>query len=348
MKRIQARVLNIRVLTPTVIELSLARTNSGLFREFLPGQYATLSFPTNLKLRGERSFSIAGSTTDRSILRFGIKISGKYTSALRDVRPGDPAMVGGPYGEFTFNAQRDKSSVFIAGGIGVTPFLSMIRSAINIRLPNELVLFYSLRSLSDAAFREDLDALEMLNPNFHVYYAISDNKIPGSSPRFISGRITPGLMAEKLGDTFGGRSYFLCGPSPFMKAMTGNLQSFGIPIEAIRTEKFSVGSSAIIERGTLIPKIAFAAWGLVATVIFSIVLRMEKIKRTSAQTIISNSNSVPAVISNSNSQINGNYSTGSLNQNSPAATSNNSGNVSPVTQPSPQQQTSITPRTTVS
>lgn len=295
MKKIPAVVEVIRNLTPTSFAVTLTRLDGTAFPPFAPGQYATLSFPGYRRLKGERSFSIASSPDDRLQLEFGVRVAGQYTTAMSRVRQGDQAMIGGPYGRFTFDPARDHSAVFIAGGIGITPFLGMIRAATDQHLENDLTLLYSVRTLTDAPFAPEIDKLERINPQLRVIYAISDKQVPAGSVRLIPGRITPDLLNLAVGGSPWGRSYFLCGPPAFMAAMTANLRAMGVSNAAIRTERFGVGSSAIIERGTPIPKFTFAAWGVAAAMVFGTVASIEHSRRQVLPvTTTSTTNAVPS------------------------------------------------------
>ncbi|PIS40888.1 MAG: hypothetical protein COT26_00880 [Candidatus Kerfeldbacteria bacterium CG08_land_8_20_14_0_20_43_14] len=342
MKRYKTYLVNSRFISARVLELSVARSNSRSFPDFLPGQYATLSFPLHQKLRGERSFSIASSPTDSSVWRFGIKIFGRYTSALQDLRPGEPVMVGGPFGKFSFDQFKDQSAVFLAGGIGITPFVSMIRWATNKKLSNDLTLFYSVRSLADAPYREDFYALEMLSPHLKVIYVTSDLAGNDPSARIISGRINADLIARFLLKKLEDKSYFICGPLPFMKAMEKIIGGFGVPKQFIKTEKFGIGSKAFIETGSPMPKIAFAAWGLAAAVVFGVVVRMEQARRSNAATQnLVNSPSIEATNNNAPgsavpSMNNVNQAAPITNTSQPSVSNNNSQNQSSgtITQPS--------------
>lgn len=296
MSRVKATVITIRNITPTIIELVLARRDGREFFDFLPGQYATLSFPTYTRLKGERSFSIVSAPTDRTALHFGIRIAGRYTKALRNLRVGDPVLVAGPFGQFTFNPELDHSIVLLAGGIGVTPFLSMIQTAADLQLYNNLTLFYSIRSFEEAAYREELSALELNNPQFHTVYSVADGEIPAGSANMFPGRISRDLVAQAFNGDVRDRTYFLCGPTPFMKAMTDMLRSMGVPLPALKTERFGIGSRSFIERGTPVPKYVFAAWGITAMVLFGVVFRVEQNKRAlsaAANPPVSNSITTP-------------------------------------------------------
>jgi len=338
MRRINALLQNIQSISSTILELSIVKPNGQPFFNFTPGQYATLSFPAHEYLRSERSFSIASSAADRSTLRFGIRIGGKYTSALRDLRPGDPVFVRGPFGDFTMDTINDKRFVFLAGGIGVTPFLSMIRTILFEQKPIQLTLFYSVRSLEDAPFRKDLDELEKTYKNFTVIYAVTDKKIPDSTSKYFPGRISKELIIRQLESNPWEQRFFLCGPHPFMKSMMETLNSIGVPESAVRTERFGIGSKAFIEKGTSIPKLAFAAWGVATAVVFAVVVHVEQGRRVTPagnpQITNTISNQYPAT---SNSSI--------------RDTSGNTARQIPSQSPTGntvQQQAPIIPRTTVS
>ncbi len=282
MSRTRAIVSDIRPLTPSILELTLRRTDGKSFPFFQAGQYATLSFPAYDRLKSERSFSIAGSAAYPTELQFGIRVGGDYTSTLRYLQRGDRAVIGGPFGQFTFDTQRDQSAVFIAGGIGITPFMSMIRTATDTKLTNELILIYSVRSLSDAAYLDELQALEKRNPNLRVIYVVSDGNIPKKSNSYFAGRVSSELIAAAVQQNPWGRSFFMCGPSAFMTFTSKLLKEMGLPLGMIRSERFAVGSSALIERGSPIPKFTFAAWGVATAVLLTMIVRVEQVKRATA------------------------------------------------------------------
>lgn len=344
MRRIKSLIAEIRLITPTILELVLVRKDGRDYPDFLPGQYATLSFPSYSPLRGERSFSIASSPIDKSFLRFGIRMSGKYTQALGNLRQGEAVNVGGPFGKFIFDPSRDQSAVFIAGGIGITPFLSMIRTATDSGLPNNLKLFYSVRSLDEAAYLQELQEMEIINPNFKAVYIISDGKFNKDKGNFFSGRITKELLANELNDGIWERTYFLCGPPPFMAAMKIALNGSGLTSKSnLMTERFGVGSADFIERGTPVPKYIFAGWGVAAAVLFGVVFRAESQKRSQANLVNQPVVTIPTLSDNiNNNTASTNSSSSNLTNTAPQTVTQ------PTVTPQPIQQVPIRPRTTVS
>jgi ferredoxin-NADP reductase len=102
---------------------------------FKPGQYAAISFLHNKRPTPARCFSVTSSPTDQGYLQFGIRIHGHFTkTAAQNLIPGSKVIVEGPYGNFVFSAERDRSALFLAGGIGVSPFMSMLRYIARLQL----------------------------------------------------------------------------------------------------------------------------------------------------------------------------------------------------------------------
>lgn len=307
MPQTHAILKSVTPLTPTILGLSFVPAKGGTFPAFLPGQYATLSFPEFQRLKGERSFSISSAASQLQQLDFGIRIGGPYTSTLRHLQPGDRAKIASPYGSFTMDLQRDQSAVMIAGGIGVTPFMSMIRTATDQQWKNDITLLYSVRSIEEAAYAEELDTLETENLHFHVLYVVADGVVPKKSNRHLAGRITPEVFSAAVEHNPFGRSYFLCGPPAFMSAMTRMMRQQGVPLGMIHSERFAVASSAIIEPRSIWPKLVFAGWGVASAVLLATVIHVEQERReianistnASINTTTSEVQTVPTVSTNS-------------------------------------------------
>lgn len=293
---------SVNELTPSIIGLSMVREDGLPFFAFQPGQYATISFPDYRVLRGERSFSIASSAMTPTELEFGVRIGGRYTQHLAHLVAGDRVTVRGPFGSFTLNPERDRSVVLIAGGIGVTPFLSMMRTAAAANWPTDIHLIYSVRSVADAAYLAELEQLQHTWPRLRVVYVVADGKIPNDG-RFVAGRLTTDIIAAVTGGQPLGRSYYLCGPPGFMTAVTNLILSFGIRRDGIRRERFTVATSAIIEPGTLVPWWTFAAWGAATAIILGAIIHLEQERRAALlpvtnQSTVSNTTTTPTNVTN--------------------------------------------------
>lgn len=278
MQKTDAILKQLTTLSPTILGLTLVRADGRPFFGFTPGQYATINFPDYRHLRGERSFSIASSATRHRELEFGIRVGGSYTKRLTTLQPGDRVHVRGPFGQFTMDPTYDRSVVLIAGGIGVTPFMSMIRTAAEANWSTEIRLIYAVRSLTDAAYHEELTTIAAKYPNLKVTYVVADQRVPEHSS-YVAGRFTSDVLAAAVEQNPWGRTYYVCGPAGFMTAVNRMLKQSGVQPAAVRRERFSVATSAIIEPGTAVPAWAFAAWGIAAAMIFGVVVHVEQERR---------------------------------------------------------------------
>jgi ferredoxin-NADP reductase len=200
-----------------------------------------MSFMRNGRPTPARCFSIASSPTEQHVLQFAMRIKGRYTQAVtKHVNPGDKLTIGGPFGSFVFNAERDRAAVFLAGGIGIAPFMSMIRYATRLELDNEIVLLYACRSQDDTPFAEELMYHQQKNPHFKVIYVMGE----GALDRFaghqaINGFVTPDLVDQVVGGNYAPYSFFMCGPPPFMAPLETALLDHGVPKSRILAEAFN-------------------------------------------------------------------------------------------------------------
>ena len=139
--------------------------------DFRPGQSAdvTLSSPPETDSEGNvRTFSIASSPFENHLIFATRMRDTAFKRSLKKVPLGTQVMIGSAMGSFTLHKNSARPAVFLAGGIGITPFISIVRQADHDRLPHKLYLFYSNRRPEDAPFLEALQLLEKSNPNFRL------------------------------------------------------------------------------------------------------------------------------------------------------------------------------------
>ncbi|MCA9345868.1 FAD-dependent oxidoreductase [Candidatus Saccharibacteria bacterium] len=230
-------------ITPSIISLSLERAVNQPMISFQPGQYATISYYKHGRRSAERCFSIASSPTSQNGVEFGIRVAGKFTQALQKLPEGSTMLVRGPYGGFVFDAQYEKRVVLCAGGIGITPFMSMIRYAAATGIDNEITLIYSIRNQDEIAYYDELNEIITNHKNIRVFFIIGEGTIDKVhlSHYMYSGRITPEILERACNGLFGLTSFFLCGPPPFMGAVKSMLSASGTPNRNVITEEFSQG-----------------------------------------------------------------------------------------------------------
>ncbi|MEK7494085.1 MAG: ferric reductase-like transmembrane domain-containing protein [Patescibacteria group bacterium] len=238
-KRYAMSVATISHATPDIMDLTLEREDKHEFPYFKPGQYTALArYGSNGSIGEKHYFSIASQPNKRKTLRFGIRIFGYFTQDIARMRPGDKLALLGPYGDFVFEPETMRRAVFIAGGVGITPFLSAVEHATENALTNDLVLLYSNKSKTSTAFLNDIQTMAERNPRFTPFFFLTEKKPMPDEPQFLSGRIDEIKLRHCIGNIFADTHFFICGPQPFMGATAKLLKHCGVSPRFIRKEEF--------------------------------------------------------------------------------------------------------------
>jgi len=208
--------------------------HSGL--PFQAGQFVWLSlWHTPFALR-EHPFSIASSAEHPEQLELTIKELGDYTRRIGQTQVGERAYLEGPYGAFSIDRQQAPGYVLIAGGIGVAPFMSMLRTMADRGDRRPVLLFYAAKSWEALTFREELKRLE-------VQMALQTVMVLEEPPEDWTGeigRLTAAMLDRHLPDERIRRSYFIDGPVPMMEAVERALHELGVPIHDIHVELYDL------------------------------------------------------------------------------------------------------------
>src|ERR1700759_1931901 len=181
--------------------------------KFFPGQYMDIAIPDTDAVR---SFSMANITSrDGGLLEFVIKVypDGKFSRFLADkLAEGDRLDLTGPYGVFTLR-DGDTDLVFVGGGAGMAPILSLLRSMAERGLQRKATFFYGARTQKDLCFEAELHELEEKLPDFRYMPALSE---PGDDDGWDgeTGLITD-VVKRRVGDLRGAHAY-VCGPPPMV------------------------------------------------------------------------------------------------------------------------------------
>lgn len=230
-------------ITRSTLLLTLRRDETERPLAFQPGQYAAISFEHRGKTSPARCFSIVSSPTDQHVLQFSMRLRGHFTTALSRLQEGEIVDVIGPYGGFVFDSYRDKKAVFLAGGIGITPFMSMMRYVAALQSNNEVTLLYSCASQDDIPFKDELLTLQEGRPNLNVIFVVASGPIDSlPAAQVTSGRIDASLLDRASGKDYQQQRFFICGPPPFMKATVNVLTKQGASSSNILTEAFTQSS----------------------------------------------------------------------------------------------------------
>src|SRR5438876_1553727 len=192
---------------------------------FKAGQYIDLSlsgFQPGQSNGLTHTFSIASSPYDKELLVTTRMRNTVFKQALSTLPIGTEVRIEGPMGSFSLHNNTAKPAVFLAGGIGIAPFLSMVSHATAEKLRHPIVLFYANRYLEDAAFIDALWKLERANPRFRFVPTLTRTANNNGGWKGKTGYISSEMLSTQIG-TLRGPIYYIAGP-PTMVAATPNPQ----------------------------------------------------------------------------------------------------------------------------
>jgi ferredoxin-NADP reductase len=207
--------------------------------EYRAGQFAdyTLIDPSETDAEGDtRGFSIVTAPYEENIGAATRLRDTAFKRVLKDLPIGTEVKLDAPYGDFTLHKNEMTPAVFLIGGIGVTPVLSMVAQATHDKSAHQLTLLHANRTLADAPFTEDFEQLAAKNPNFTYMPVLSSEETP--KPSFEQGRIDEAMLRRYVIDLHAPK-YYLSGPEGMVKAMRQLLIGLNIDEDNIRTEEFS-------------------------------------------------------------------------------------------------------------
>lgn len=209
--------------------------------QFRAGQAIDLTLidPAETDAEGNtRAFSLASAPSDPELVVATRMRDSAFKRVLKSAKPGLSAKLDGPSGSLTLHKNTGKSAVFLAGGIGITPFLSMARDAAAQRLPHEIHLFYSNRQAEDCAFLQELQQLAKENPHFHLVATLTEIDKPGPQWSGETGFLNAEIL-RKYVPAMNGPIYYIAGPPAMVAAMRQMLIEAGVDEDDIRTEDFA-------------------------------------------------------------------------------------------------------------
>lgn len=220
------RVTSIAHPAAGVIEASVAPCGAAL--DVAPGQFVLAAFARTSHYSGcgeYHPFTVSAIEAGRR-LRVTVKALGHCSHQLQSLQPDAIVRLQGPFGSFLAEPH-DSPELWIAGGIGITPFIAALRASLR-STPTTLIYFY--RTASDAAFLEELELLAQTDPNFQLVSEATGDR-------------TPTVEASIVGvPDLNGRRAYVCGPPAMVDAMTRRLVELGIPRSRIHYERFDFRS----------------------------------------------------------------------------------------------------------
>jgi len=184
-----------------------------------------------------RTFTIASAPHEAELMIATRMRDTAFKRVLKSAPVGTTVRIDGPNGEMVLHDDSRRPAVFLAGGIGITPFLAMARHAANERLPHRLHLFYSNRRPEDAAFLAELQQLEQQNKNFRLVATMTEMS---KSARKWDGEtsLVNAALVKRFVRDLAAPIYYVAGPPAMVDAMQDMLRGDGIADGAIRSEEF--------------------------------------------------------------------------------------------------------------
>jgi predicted ferric reductase len=203
-------------------------------QSFDAGQFAWLKLAKVRASFAEHPFSYSSSAATPQTPTFTMKQMRGFTAAAAEFPPGTRLLVDGPHGAFRFRPDA-RGMILIAGGIGITPSMSLLKTAADDGDRRPFLLLYANRTADGITFAEEIEALRGRLLNLRVVHVLSAPPPDWSGER---GRINAGLLERNLPRDPRGWQSLVCGSGPFVDAAVESLDEAGVPAERVHAERF--------------------------------------------------------------------------------------------------------------
>jgi len=232
------RVVEVRPEAEDVHTVKMAPPEGEDVPDYLPGQF---HFVTFYRGRGlpveEHHWTISSSPTERGFVSSTIKNLGDFTSTIWMTKVGDRAAVHGAFGRFSYALHpEERDLVFLAGGIGITPLMSMLRHMRDTGDRRSVLLLYANRNEDQIVFQKELSEIESGDhPDLEVVHVLSR---PGQGWQGETGHVDRDRIRDHCGEVEG-KVFYVCGPPAMRESVVEGLRELGVPDRAVRLEIFS-------------------------------------------------------------------------------------------------------------
>ena len=207
--------------------------------EFTPGQYFHVTLPDlgDNDARGlRRHITVVNSPNEKGVLGFATRMRDTaFKRTLRELPVGSEVEVEPPKGRFGLPGDRSRPLVFVAGGIGITVFRSMLRYIHEERLPYHVTLIYSNRDSASTAFLDELRALEQALPDFRLILTMTQDAGWEGETRKVDGD----FVRDYLDDDLNQYTFLVAGPPAMAEGVQGALDEAGVRDENVIAERYS-------------------------------------------------------------------------------------------------------------
>jgi len=225
----------------TVKEIIPRTSNVTSFRfprpaglEYKAGQFLYITIKPAEKEQSKH-FSFSSSPTEKEHIEFTKKFTdSEFSAALKTLKRGDWARIDAPFGNFTFEGEHPKIGM-LAGGIGITPLVSICKFCTDMHSSTRITLLYGCRTENDFAFKKEIEAMQEQNPNLKIVFTVNEAT---SSWKGAVGVINMDMVKREIPD-YKETMFYTCGPPPMVEVMEKLIESLSLPKTQLKREYFS-------------------------------------------------------------------------------------------------------------
>lgn len=209
----------------------------GQILDHIPGQFAFITPVSANVPKEEHPFTISSTPSRPDALQFVIRSLGDWTSKINRLKAGETVLIDGPYGLFSHKVLTENEPIImIAGGIGITPMLSMLRYMADVDDPRQILLIWSNRTKEHIVFTEEFKTLEQHLQHFHIIHLITRD----SEGKKQIGRLDQNRLEKMLNGWRRTSNIFVCCPLEMMKEMTRAVRKIGFSSARVYKEEFKL------------------------------------------------------------------------------------------------------------
>lgn len=225
---------NVKEIIPRTPNVSSFRFPRPPELDYKAGQFLFVTIKQGGK-ELSKHFSFSSSPTEKDHVEFTKKFTdSEFSAALKTLKPGDWARIDAPYGQFTFEGENPKIGL-LAGGIGITPLVSICKYCIDTNLNTKITLLYGCRTESDIAFKKDLETMQQQNSNLKIVFTLNE---ASSGWKGATGVINADMVKREIPE-YKETVFYTCGPPAMVEVMEKLVESLGLPKTQLKREYFS-------------------------------------------------------------------------------------------------------------
>lgn len=231
-----------------IMSFKFSRKDDQNYLNYKAGQYSNVDLGTKEDPKGPtRAFTIASSPTEKDAILMSTRIRDTpFKEKLSKLEKGTFVKITGPEGDFTLPDDHSKPVVFLSGGIGVTPFRSMVKYASDNHLPLKITMFDSNRNQANILYKDEFDSWGKLNKNLKIIYTITGDEREGNALtpaewKGETGLIDKAMLTKHLSkDELDDAKFYICGPPAMLNAIRDLLKNeLKVSTARIKIEEFS-------------------------------------------------------------------------------------------------------------